>query len=77
LLRIKKHLPWSAVTKRACANRRKVKGSSERWIVMHSAATESDPLSVVRAGEKLTAFVELEAATCKNSIDIVSPQLAE
>ena len=31
---------------------------------------------VVRADEKLTAFLELEAAIRKNSIDIVSPRLA-
>jgi len=31
---------------------------------------------IVRAYEKLTAFVELEAAIRKNSIDILSPRLA-
>jgi hypothetical protein len=31
---------------------------------------------VVRADEKLTAFVELESELCKNSIDIVCPRWA-
>jgi len=39
------------------------------------AATES--VFVVRADEKLTAFLELEAAIRKNSIDAVCQRLAE